>query len=67
MTRAVKRVKPRDTKNLHLVAQIAGKRLFKTRKGETNRRILMDVRLGNHDYILHATKGFRRRRRFGEI
>lgn len=32
-------------------------------KGYVNRRILVDGKFGEYDYILHATKGWRRRYR----
>lgn len=74
MTRSVKRIAVRNTKasNLHLLMKLAQsstntRRRHIGKKGIINRRILIDATFGQHDYIFHATKGWRRRRRTGLI
>lgn len=68
MPRTVSRVKPRNTprKNLLMLRKLVMQSKMRIGpKGVFNRRILIDAKFGAHDYILHATKGYRRRRRTG--
>lgn len=76
MTRTVQRLKPHNTKasNLSELRKLAKaqphNKAFRQgigKKGIYNRRIIIDATFGSHDYILHATKGWRRRRRVGVL
>lgn len=68
------RVKPRNTKpqNLNALRKIArgNPKTFRRvigPKGQYNRKVLIDAQIGEHDYMFHATKGWRRRRRTGAL
>lgn len=75
MTRSVSRVKPRNTKahnlnELRKLAQAHPSRAFRRKigaKGAINRKHLIDAALGRYDFIFHATKGWRKRRRVGVL
>lgn len=74
MTRSVSRIQARNTKpeNLNELRKLARSKHTTFRhnigkKGIYNRRILIDATFGQHDYIFHATKGWRRRRRTGAL
>lgn len=68
MTRSVKRIQIKNTNrsNLKLLGQLIPHTKI-TKPNVKNKHLIIDVNIGAHNYMLHATKGWRRRKIVGAL